>query len=168
MRACACLTVDGGGAISHTWVRGVGSDSSSLDNEALAANVLLPGTPQGHNVLQMLQAAVQPVAAEGGVSARKAARSGPAGKQPHAPPATGQLRISSAQLSCWQLWSNVGDNIWAQINEISLFQRAGLKIYLFRAIMHNSRTWGVGAKADKTCTHTHICRHMEEGLMNSI
>lgn len=35
------------------------SDSSSVDNKALAVNVLLPGTLQAHNLLQMLQAGVQ-------------------------------------------------------------------------------------------------------------
>lgn len=44
---------------------GVCSDSSSVDNKALAVNVLLPGTLQGHNLLQMLEANVQLVAAEG-------------------------------------------------------------------------------------------------------
>lgn len=33
---------------------GVCSDSSSVDNKALAVNVLLPGTRQVHNLLQML------------------------------------------------------------------------------------------------------------------
>lgn len=44
---------------------GVCSDSSSVDNEALAVNVLLPGTLQGHNLLQMLQAGIQPLMVEG-------------------------------------------------------------------------------------------------------
>lgn len=43
---------------------GVCSDSSSVDNKALAVNVLLPGTLQGRNLLQMLEASVQVVAAE--------------------------------------------------------------------------------------------------------
>lgn len=46
------------------------SDSSSVDNEALAVNVLLPGMLQGRNLLQMLEAGVQLlVAGEGGISA---------------------------------------------------------------------------------------------------
>lgn len=53
--------------------------------------------------------------------------------------------------------SNIGDNISAQITEISLFQRARLKIYLFRAIMHNSRGGRGGLKLAERClgTHTH-------------
>lgn len=53
---------------------GVCSDSSSVDNKALAVNVLLPGTLQGHNLLQMLKAGVQLVEEEGkgGVGAREA------------------------------------------------------------------------------------------------
>lgn len=38
---------------------GVCSDSSSVDNKALAVNVLLPGMLQGHNLLQMLEAGIQ-------------------------------------------------------------------------------------------------------------
>lgn len=45
---------------------GVCSDSSSVDNKALAVNVLLPGMLQGHNLLQMLEAGVQLVVVEGG------------------------------------------------------------------------------------------------------
>lgn len=45
------------------------SDSSSVDNEALAVNVLLPGTLQGRNLLQMLEAGVQLGV---GISAREA------------------------------------------------------------------------------------------------
>lgn len=45
---------------------GVCSDSSSVDNKALAVNVLLPGALQGHNLLQMLEAGVQLVAVKGG------------------------------------------------------------------------------------------------------
>lgn len=46
------------------------SDSSSVDNEALAVNVLLPGMLQGPNLLQMLEAGIQRlVAGEGGISA---------------------------------------------------------------------------------------------------
>lgn len=44
---------------------GVCSDSSSLNNKALAVNVLLPGTLQGRNLLQMLEADVQ-LLVEGG------------------------------------------------------------------------------------------------------
>ena len=54
--------LDGSGAdITHEG-EGVCSDSSSVDNKALAVNVLLPGTLQGHNLLQMLEAGVQRVA----------------------------------------------------------------------------------------------------------
>lgn len=45
---------------------GVRSDSSSVDNKALAVNVLLPGMLQGHNLLQMLEAGVQLVVVEDG------------------------------------------------------------------------------------------------------
>ncbi len=55
---------------------GVCSDSSSVDNKALAVNVPLPGTLQGHNLLQMLEAGIQLVAVEGGISAREAKRRG--------------------------------------------------------------------------------------------
>lgn len=48
---------------------GVCSDSSSVDNKALAVNVLLPGTLQGHNLLQMPEADVQLEVTEGGESA---------------------------------------------------------------------------------------------------
>lgn len=48
---------------------GVCSDSSSVDNKALAVNVLLPGTLQGHNLLQMPEADVQLEVTEGGKSA---------------------------------------------------------------------------------------------------
>lgn len=51
---------------------GVRSDSSSVDNKALAVNVLLPGTLQGHNLLQMLEAGIQLMAVEGGLGAREA------------------------------------------------------------------------------------------------
>lgn len=43
---------------------GVCSDSSSVDNKALAVNVLLPGKLQGHNLLQMLEADIQLVVVE--------------------------------------------------------------------------------------------------------
>lgn len=45
--------------ITQGGVEGVCSDSSSVDNKALAVNVLLPGTLQGRNLLQMLEADVQ-------------------------------------------------------------------------------------------------------------
>ena len=68
MTKCVCWTVDGGRLISHTGGEGVCSDSSSADNKALAVNVLLPGTLQGCNLLQMLEADVQ-LMVGGGLSA---------------------------------------------------------------------------------------------------
>jgi len=50
---------------------GVCSDSSSVDNKALAVNVLLPGTLQCHNLLQMLEADVQLEVGERGESVLK-------------------------------------------------------------------------------------------------
>lgn len=50
---------------------GVCSDSSSVDNKALAVNVLLPGKLQGHNLLQMLEAEIQLVVVHAGKSVLK-------------------------------------------------------------------------------------------------
>lgn len=61
--------------------------------------------------------------------------------------------------------SNIRDNISAHINEISLSQPVRLKIYLFRAIMHNSRT---GSRHLCVCVHSHFHTLIQEGLMNSI
>lgn len=51
--------VDGGRLDITPGGEGVCSDSSSVDNKALAVNVLLPGKLQGHNLLQMLEAHIQ-------------------------------------------------------------------------------------------------------------
>lgn len=53
---------------------GVCSDSSSADNKALAVNVLLPGTLQGRNLLQMLEADIQLVSEEGGTQCLRSKR----------------------------------------------------------------------------------------------
>lgn len=61
-----CALDGRGRLISHRGARGVCSDSSTVDNKALAVNVLLPGTMQGHSLLQMLEAGIELVVVVGG------------------------------------------------------------------------------------------------------
>lgn len=90
-------------------VEGVRSDSSSVDNEALAVNVLLPGMLQGRNLLQMLEAGVQLlVAGEGGISAweangRVAEKWKGHANMRHLPPVNYKFTVSLARWSHWQL-----------------------------------------------------------------
>lgn len=123
---------------------------------------------QGHSLLQMLEASVQLVVVEGVLCSRskrewahwKMNGNGWTHIYIHAPPASSQLGIyclcsGLAGSNC----SNIRDNIWAQINEISLFQRARLKIYLCRVIMHIwKQGWG-GEGQRHSHTHTHLYAH---------
>lgn len=54
------------------------------------------------------------------------------------------------------------------MNEISLFQKDRLKIYLFRAIMHNMKAKADGETYLHAHTHAHTHTRIQEGLMNSI